>query len=376
MTKKTAFIYHDALSRHVLRDDHVMVPSRIRYTYELLESYGAFQLPNSILIQPRNAERHEILSFHTETYVNGVEKLSRGYDLANQGEFNFSEMGDNPVYGGMFEASMLSTGASLLAAEMLIRGDADIAFNCSGGLHHAMTNHTSGFCIFNDPVIAINLLLKHGLRVAYIDIDAHHGDGVQQAFYGSNQVMTISIHESGSFLFPGTGFTHEIGVGSGLGYSVNLPLLPNTPDEVYALAASELISPIVEWFAPDILVTQLGMDPYFRDPITHLGLTIQGHAHLVKTFRELANSIPWLALGGGGYDISAVIRGWTIDYGIMLDMIWPDIIPSTYKGTHGFTNLYEQTKPTIDDATFRTTNQFAKDGIEELKDKVFRLHRI
>jgi len=224
--------------------------------------------------------------------------------------------------------------------------------------------------------VAINQLLKHGLRVAYVDIDAHHGDGVQQAFYNSSEVMTISVHESGSFLFPGTGFTSEIGGGAGLGYSVNLPLMPHTPDEVYDMAVSELISPLIEWFSPDILVTQLGMDPYFGDPITHLGLTIPGHANLVKTFRTFANSIPWLALGGGGYDINAVVRGWTIDYGIMLDTNWPDQIPTSYQKQYGLTNLYEQTKPIIDDATFEATYNFAKDGINNLEDNLFRLHQI
>ncbi|CAI8016538.1 Acetoin utilization protein AcuC [Geodia barretti] len=216
MSRRAAFVYHDILSRHVLREDHVMVPTRLRYTYELLESYGAFQRPNAVLVEPRQAAEEEILTSHTREY----------------GAYGFSDHGDNPVYSGMYEASCWSTGGSLLAAEMVHKGEVDVAFNCAGGLHHAMPGRASGFCIFNDPVVAIKYLLDQGQRVVYVDIDAHHGDGVQHAFYDTDQVMTISLHQSGTYLFPGTGFVNEMGAGSGLGYSVNVPLYPYTNDEL------------------------------------------------------------------------------------------------------------------------------------------------
>ena len=211
MSRRAAFVYHDRLSRHVLRDDHVMVPTRLRYTYELLEAYGAFEMPNAILVEPRQASEEDVVSLHTREYVDGVRGLSRGDGYHSAAAYGFSDHGDNPVYFGMYEAALWSTGASLTAAEMLADGRAEVAFNCSGGLHHAMPGRASGFCIFNDPVIAINLLLERGLRVAYVDIDAHHGDGVQLAFYDSDRVLTVSMHESGAYLFPGTGIVEEMG---------------------------------------------------------------------------------------------------------------------------------------------------------------------
>ena len=346
VSRRAAFVYHDVLSRHVLRDDHVMVPTRLRYTYELLESYGAFRLPNAFFVEPRRATEEEIETFHARDYVNAVQSLSRGESVYNPADYNFSDHGDNPVFPGMYEASTWSTGASLTAAEMLAEGRVEAAFNCSGGLHHAMPNRASGFCVFNDPAIAIKYLLERGLRVAYVDIDAHHGDGVQHAFYDSDRALTISLHQSGDYLFPGTGSVDEMGAGRGLGYSVNLPLYPHTNDEIYLWALNSVVVPLVKAFNPDVLATQLGMDPHFRDPITQLGLTVQGHARLVE---ELGKLCPrWLAFGGGGYDVSAVARGWTLDYGVMLGEEWPDEIPREYSERYGLSFLRDAEGPRVD----------------------------
>jgi acetoin utilization protein AcuC len=209
----------------------------------------------------------------------------------------------------MYEAAAWSTGASMRAVETLLSGDADVAVNFSGGLHHAMPGYASGFCIFNDPVIAIKALTQRGFKVAYVDIDCHHGDGVQHAFYDTDQVLTISIHESGRFLFPGTGFPEELGTGKAL---------------------REVVPPLVSHFRPDILVTQLGIDTHYRDPLTHLALTVQGFGLAVEELGKLSPG-KWLALGGGGYDISAVTRGWTIAYGRMLGREWPEQVPASSK---------------------------------------------
>ena len=372
MSRRAAFVYHDRLSRHVLRDDHVMVPTRLRYTYELLEAYGAFEMPNAILVEPRQASEEDVLSLHTREYVDGVRGLSRGDGYHSAAAYGFSDHGDNPVYSGMFEAALWSTGASLTAAEMLADGRADVAFNCSGGLHHAMPGRASGFCIFNDPVIAINLLLERGLRVAYVDIDAHHGDGVQLAFYDSDRVLTVSMHESGAYLFPGTGFVEEMGEGRGLGYSVNVPLFPYTGDENYLWALREAVLPVVKAFRPDVLATQLGMDPHFRDPITHLGLTVQGHAGLVE---ELGRLCPrWLAFGGGGYDLSAVARGWTLDFGVMLETEWSDRIPEAYRERYGMITLRDAEGPVVDGAVEVQARRFAEQTVGEIQKRIFPLH--
>ena len=313
---RAAFVYDDMMSQHELRSDHPMRPVRLRYTYELLQGYGAFDSYDALLVSPRSAAEDELLWLHTPEYVGAVRRLSAGEGTREAGRFNFSLQGDNPFYPGMFEAATLSSGATLLAAELVAEGAAEVAFNISGGLHHAAAGHASGFCVFNDPALAIHYFLRRGMRVAYVDVDAHHGDGVQEAFYDDDRVLTISVHESGRYLFPGTGFVKELGQGQARGYSVNLPLFPYTDDEVYLDAFREVVPPLIRAFAPDVLVTQLGIDSYHSDPLTHLQLTTQGFVEVVREFAALG--LPWLATGGGGYDLMAVARAWTLAYGVML----------------------------------------------------------
>jgi acetoin utilization protein AcuC len=223
---------------------------------------------------------------------------------------------------------MLVTGATLQAVDSVARGEREAAFNIAGGLHHAMRSRASGFCYINDPVIGILKLLRMGKRVAYIDIDAHHGDGVQAAFYQTNQVLTISLHESGYSLFPGTGFEYEIGEGDGEGYSVNLPFPPYTDDEVYLWAFEEVVPPLIHRFQPDIVVSQLGVDSFYDDPLTNLHLTLHGYEKVIRRIKELAPR--WVALGGGGYDVSNVARAWTLAWAVMNDFELSDQLPETY----------------------------------------------
>ena len=235
-----------------------------------------------------------------------------------------------------------------------------------------MPGHASGFCVFNDPVIAINSLLARGARVAYVDIDAHHGDGVQHAFYDTDAVLTISLHESGSFLFPGTGSTEEIGTGKGRGYSVNVPLYPYTSDQTYLWAFREVVPPMLEAFRPDFLVTQLGLDTHYLDPITHIALTVQGFAQVVRELSQLAPK--WLALGGGGYDIGAVARGWTLAYGVMSSQTFPDQIPDSYREKYGLTQLSDPEGPQIDVGMQREARRFAEKSVLDIQRTVFPIH--
>lgn len=371
--KSAAFVYDDVLTAHVLRQDHPLRPTRLRYTYELLEAYGAFSLENARLVAPRQATREEIESSHTPGYVEAVEAFSQGQRLEEAPRFGLSEDGDTPVFPGIFEASLWSTGASVTAAELLIQGQTDVAANFSGGLHHAMPDRASGFCVFNDPVVAIKTLVKAGLRVVYVDIDCHHGDGVQHAFYDSDQVLTISLHESGRYLFPGTGFPEETGVGRGAGYSVNVPLYPYTGDETYLWAFREVVPPLVSAFKPDVLATQLGIDTHFKDPITHLQLTVQGYTQLVTELRELSPG-RWLAMGGGGYDLSAVIRGWAMAYGAMLNRTWPDRIPEGFQERLGLTDLQDLDPPRVDAGILRDVRQEAEEAVSQVHRLVFPTH--
>ena len=370
--RRAAFVYEDALSGHELRTDHPMRPVRLRYTYDLLQAYGAFDGDASMLVPPRPAVEEELLWLHSSEYISAVRSFSvglRGYDPRR---FNFVGQGDNPIYSGMYDAAVLSTGASLAAAELVANRDVDVAFSISGGLHHAAAGHASGFCIFNDPALAIMYLRQRGLRVAYVDIDAHHGDGVQDAFFDDDSVLTISVHESGRFLFPGTGFVNEVGVGSGVGYSVNLPLYPYTDDEIYLEAFHRVVPPILRAFAPDVLVTQLGIDSYHTDPLTHLQVTTRGY---VEAVRELSRmGLPWLALGGGGYDLMAVARAWTLAYGVMLDVEWPDEIPGSFAQQHGVGQLRDNLTPQVPADVRQEARRFAEESLVELKEKVFPAH--
>ena len=370
---RAAFIYDDVLSRHELRSDHPMRPVRLRYTYELLQEYSAFDHPDAVLHDPRMATDQELLWLHTTEYVAAVKALgSDATDNIDGARFGFSTQGDNPVYPNMFEAAALSTGASLVAAEMVSNKTVDAAFNISGGLHHAGANQASGFCVFNDPALAVHYFLSQGHRVAYVDIDAHHGDGVQEAFYNDERVLTISIHESGQWLFPGTGSVAEMGEGSGRGFSVNLPLYPYTIDDDYVDAFAQVVPPLVAAFAPDILVTQLGIDSYHNDPLTHLQVTTEGY---IETVRQLAGlGLPWLALGGGGYDLSAVARAWTLVYGVMLGTEWPDQLPIAFSKEHRVARLRDQLSPEVPSEIRIDARRYMEDVVGAIRQQIFPLH--
>ena len=371
--RRAAFVYHDALSRHVLRADHPLKAIRLRHTYELLEAYNAFDFDNSALVEPRPATRAEVRSFHEQEYIEAVKSFSRGETTFDPAEFNMSSAGDNPIYEGMYEAAALSTGASLEAAEIVGDMRGDVAFNISGGLHHAASGNASGFCVFNDPVIAINHLLRRGFRVVYVDIDAHHGDGVQNAFYDTDKVMTISLHESGEFLFPGTGNVDETGTGAGRGCSVNLPLYPYTGDDTYIWAFREVVPSLVEAFKPDVLFTQLGIDSYCDDPLAHLLLTTEGFSEAVREFGRWG--LPWVATGGGGYDLGAVARCWTLAYGIMAGRDWPDEIPVGYQEKYGISQLRDtQVSVAVPENMSREARTFAEQSVKAVKQLIFPVH--
>ena len=363
---RAAYVYAPAMSQHVLRDDHPMRPVRLQLAYELLASLGAFQLVGSLLVDPRPATEEELLTSHDAGYVEAVRRFSAGGSRGDAACYGFSDLGDNPIYGGMYAAAALATGASVQAAELVAEGRVQAAFNPSGGLHHAMASSASGFCVFNDPVVAINTLRRRGFRVAYVDIDAHHGDGVQAAFYDDPNVLTVSIHESGRYLFPGTGDVEEVGIGAGEGYAINLPLLPYTGDGVYVEAFDALVPPLLEAFQPDVLATQLGIDTHFKDPLTHLALTSHGYLQVVERLGDMG--YPWLAFGGGGYYLSAVARCWALAYGVMLGHQWPGKLPPVApEALDGSTRLHDEDTPPENDALQRQAREFAYTGVQALR---------
>jgi len=324
---KTAFIYSDDFAKYDYGSGHPLKPFRLRLTYELIKAYGLFSVADTILLEARPAMENDLLLYHTRDYIEVLKAANGGLEIPGEECYGLG-FGDNPVFEGVFEWSKLVTGASLQAAELVDSGEVSIAFNISGGLHHALESRASGFCYINDPVIVISSLLKKGRRIAYIDIDAHHGDGVQHAFYRTDKVLTISLHESGEYLFPGTGFESEAGEGEGRGYSVNIPMPPSSDDELFVYAFNEVVPPLIEKFRPDIVVGQLGVDSFQTDPLAHLNYTTNGFCEAVRKMKEF--SPKWIALGGGGYEITNVAKAWTLVWAMMNDVDPPDKLPEAF----------------------------------------------
>ena len=369
---KTAFVYTERMASYNLGPEHPLRPERLRLAYELASEYGLFG-GDSQLVEPEPAEEADILSFHDPAYVQAVKELGEGKEISAPWHFGFG-YGDNPPFIGMYEASLLYTGASLTAADLVMSGRAQRAFNISGGLHHAKAAMASGFCTFNDPVIAINRLRRMYDRIAYIDIDAHHGDGVQEAFYETGRVLTVSIHETGEYLFPGTGYVHEIGEGEGRGYSVNIPLSPSTTDDVYAWAFLEIVPPLISAYDPQVVVAQLGADSHFQDPLAHLLLTSEGFIKVVKTIVGFGK--PLVALGGGGYNVSVTPRLWTLAYAEMMEREPPDAIPDRFARAHNIQHLRDDIKPELALSSYqiKAARRYAEQTVRDLKGLIFPIH--
>jgi acetoin utilization protein AcuC len=325
---RTAFIYTDRYADYDYGPAHPLRIVRLKLTYELIKAYGLLALPSTRFVETREATEEELLLFHSRDYVDVLKRASQGSPAGKAFMYGLGP-GDNPIFDGLWEWSLLATGASIQGARLVVEKEADIAFNIAGGLHHAFHDRAAGFCYVNDPVITIIWLLQQGKRVAYVDIDAHHGDGVQRAFYGTDRVMTISLHESGNFLFPGSGFEHEMGEGEGKGYAINVPLYPLTDDDTYLWAFEEVVPPLIREFKPDVMVTQLGVDTFYNDPLTHLCLSTHGFRKVIERLKGL--SIPWVALGGGGYEVGNVARAWTLAWAIMNGVELEDDIPGPFE---------------------------------------------
>jgi acetoin utilization protein AcuC len=324
---KTAFIYTDAYRDYDYGPMHPLRLVRLKLTHDLIKAYGLLDLSSVQFIPTIKAEEKDLIAFHSQGYLDILKQANEGFLHGDAYSYGLGP-GDNPIFPGLFNLSLLVTGATLQAVDFVADGEGEIAFNIAGGLHHAMRTRASGFCYINDPVIGIMRILSRGKRVAYIDIDAHHGDGVQKAFYETNQVLTISLHESGHTLFPGNGFEYEIGEGEGEGYSVNLPFPAYSDDEVYVWAFEEVVPELVHAFQPDIVVTQLGVDAFYSDPLTNLNLSILGYEKVIRRIKDLAPR--WVALGGGGYDISNVARAWTLAWAVMNGVELKEELPASF----------------------------------------------
>ncbi|ABB31970.1 Histone deacetylase [Geobacter metallireducens RCH3] len=327
MPAKTALIYSNDFSRFSYGDDHPFKIQRIILARELMGMLGLTELPGACIHDCPRADEASLLTFHSPDYLQRLREFSDSDEPRADFRYGLGDL-DNPVFKGFYDWAILGVGGTMEAARLVTEEGYDIAFTMAGGWHHAHRSKASGFSYLNDAVIAINTLVAKGLRVAYLDIDAHHGDGVQEAFYDTDQVLTVSIHESGIYFFPGTGFEDEIGRGQGRGYSVNVPLVAHTDDALFMKAFDEVAYPLIAAYNPDVLVTQLGVDTFRTDPLTRLEITTHSYTYILRKLKAL--KIPWVAVGGGGYNMINVARGWTLAWGIMNGVELPPKLPAQF----------------------------------------------
>jgi acetoin utilization protein AcuC len=332
---RSAFVYSSDYLAYKLSDQHPLNPIRLELTATLVEACELLAAPTVFREAPRPATDDELLLAHDRVYVDRVRELSpRGGPADPFADYGLGSS-DNPAFRGMHEASALVVGGTLLASELVMSGRATHAFNPGGGLHHANRRLASGFCIYNDAAVGIAWLRHQGARVLYVDTDAHHGDGVQWIFYDDPDVLTISLHESGRYLFPGTGDVSERGQGPGLGYAANVPLQPYTGHSSWVECYDLVVPPLARAFRPDVIVTQNGCDGHAIDPLTHLnGLTLS-FEHFARRAHELAHELcdgRLVALGGGGYALWNVVpRAWTAVWAALSDQPLPERVPETWR---------------------------------------------
>jgi acetoin utilization protein AcuC len=311
---KTAFIYSPRFADYGYGEEHPLQPERARETVELCHKFGLLDKPWINVFEPQPAPRKKLALFHDWDYLAALEEANDGVFKERMIEFGLGTV-DCPIFPGVYDYSLLVTGGTMLAAKLVEGGRYDLAFNIAGGFHHAQRRNAEGFCYLNDIVVAIRDLLRRGHRIAYVDIDAHHGDGVQAAFYEDDRVLTISLHESGKTLFPWSGFENEIGLGAGRGYNINIPLPPQTDDEAFLLAFDEIVPEAVTAFEPDIVFALLGADSLLADALSHLSLTNNGYAEAVNTIEAISPKC--VAQGGGGYHMASVTRAWALAWAVM-----------------------------------------------------------
>jgi len=374
---KTALVHSEEWARFDYGPEHPLRMERLGLTWRLMEAYGLTSLAEAKVLAPAPADETALGRFHTKEYLEVLKEASQGSPTARAG-FHGLGAGDNPVFPGLWEAAQLAAGGSLLAAQLVASGEVARAFHFAGGLHHAMPERASGFCYVNDAVLAILHLRERGLRVAYVDIDAHHGDGVQFAFFADPAVLTISTHERGERLFPGTGFVEEQGIGAGTGYAVNLPLEAFTDEEVYLHAFEAVVPPLLQAFQPDVVVAQLGIDSHRTDPLTHLALNVQAFTRAVERVVALAPRL--VALGGGGYDLQNVARAWTAAWAVMNGIRLPDELPAGFADVarrFRFTarTLSDEPAP-LPEPSRSAARDYAERQVELIQKTIFPVHKL
>lgn len=363
------FFYTDLFAGYDFGPQHPLKPRRLGMTYQLLDAYGVFDTALE-LAAPQHADEEEVAETHSRDYLEALSQMDREGMIPQARRYGVGT-GDVPFFPQIYGSSLLYTGASAQAAQAIIdgAGGGQAAFNISGGLHHAHFARAAGFCVLNDCAVALRRLRRKFSRVAYVDIDVHHGDGVQELFFDDPSVLTISLHESGRTLFPGTGYTDEIGVGAGEGYAVNLPFAPYTDDVTWIEAWRASALPILLAFDPEAIVLQMGTDTHVLDPLAHLCLTAQGWLEAVKDVQALGK--PIVAVGGGGYNLTTVTRMWTLAVTTLAGIDVPDTVPASYRYRADIPALRDHETLAIPARETATARDFAARSVSELQHLLF-----
>jgi acetoin utilization protein AcuC len=374
---RNILIYGDQLANAEYTPSHPFKPIRAKIFLELLHRYYHLHDGDFEVVRPEPLPEELLRLFHDENYLNLLRKANDGHF---EHEMLVAGLGteENPVFKGMFSLALAIAGGTWEGASLLAQDKARCVFDPVSGLHHAGRAHAAGFCYINDIAVATMGLLQRGQKVAYVDIDVHHGDGVQDAFYDTDRVLTISLHESGETLFPGTGFETEIGTGRGWGYNVNVPLRAGTDDEIYVSAFDAIVPPLIKSFRPDIVLAQIGGDTHRNDSLAHLNLTSNGYKEVVGKINALAPKI--LAMGGGGYNVYKTASLWTLAWSALVGAEPEDKFSGLVGGM-----MYgpEAHMGSLEDAPFRLEGPekelcraHADRVVEYLKKNVFPIHGI
>ncbi|KAJ2944283.1 hypothetical protein O0L34_g18269 [Tuta absoluta] len=359
--KRVCYYYDSDIGNYYYGQGHPMKPHRIRMTHNLLLNYGLYRKME--IYRPHKATADEMTKFHSDDYI----RFLRSIRPDNMSEYNkqmqrFNVGEDCPVFDGLYEFCQLSAGGSVAAAVKLNKQASEICINWGGGLHHAKKSEASGFCYVNDIVLGILELLKYHQRVLYIDIDVHHGDGVEEAFYTTDRVMTVSFHKYGEY-FPGTGDLRDIGAGKGKYYAVNIPLRDGMDDESYESIFVPIISKVMETFQPSAVVLQCGADSLTGDRLGCFNLTVRGHGRCVELVKRFG--LPFLLVGGGGYTIRNVSRCWTYETSVALGVEIANELP--------YNDYFEYFGPDfkLHISPSNMSNQNTPEYLEKIKNRLF-----
>ena len=312
-TKNAVFIYSSEFEKYSYPPEHPFNTIRATRVREIVSSMGMLSGSGKSEVAPKPAERIVLKKFHTARYLHALKAAAAGHLDVEALQMGIGTQ-DCPIFKGLYEYSALAAGGTLTAAKMILSGQADIAFNPSGGYHHAGPELAAGFCYINDVALACIVLAEQKKRVLYLDVDVHHGDGVANEFYGRSDVLTISLHQNPKTLFPGTGFENEIGTGEGKGYCVNVPLPLGTYDQAYLKAFETIVLPLTKAYNPDVIVFELGADALAGDPLGNLHLTNNVYADIIHHLMSFNK--PIVATGGGGYNVENTVRAWALAWSI------------------------------------------------------------